>query len=146
MTTAISLAVIGITVSPLPAQADWWSRNVAPLGPAIEQGAHDTGNAIEKGAHDTGNAVEKGAHDTGNAVEKGAHDTGNAIEKGAHDTGNAVEKGAHDTGKTIEKAVQDTGKAGETVYTFGVREIQGIGDSVRDADKRLKEGKFVDTI
>ena len=102
MTTAISLAVIGITVSPLPAQADWWSRNVAPLGPAIEQGAHDTGNAIEKGAHDTG--------------------------------------------KTIEKAVQDTGKAGETVYTFGVREIQGIGDSVRDADKRLKEGKFVDTI
>ena len=113
MTTAISLAVIGITVSPLPAQADWWSRNVAPLGPAIEQGAHDTGNAIEKGAHDTGNAVEKGAHDTG---------------------------------KTIEKAVQDTGKAGETVYTFGVREIQGIGDSVRDADKRLKEGKFVDTI
>src|SRR5215472_3574660 len=68
MTTAISLAVIGITVSPLPAQADWWSRNVAPLGHAIEKGAHDTGNAIEKGAHDTGNAVEKGAHDTGNAV------------------------------------------------------------------------------
>jgi hypothetical protein len=116
------------------------------MGHAVEKGAHDTGNAIEKGAHDTGNAIEKGAHDTGNAVEKGAHDTGNAVEKGAHDTGNAVEKGAHDSGKTIEKAVQDTGKAGETVYTFGVREIQGIGDSVRDADKRLKEGKFVDTI
>jgi hypothetical protein len=121
-------------------------KGTRDTGNAIEKGTHDTGNAIEKGTHDTGNAIEKGAHDTGNAIEKGAHDTGNAIEKGTHDTGNAIEKGTHDTGKTIEKAVQDTGKAGETVYKFGVRQIEAIGDSVSDADKRLKEGKFVDAI
>lgn len=86
------------------------------------------------------------ACNTGKAVKKGAHDAGKAVEKGAHDTGKAVEKGAHDTGKTIEKAVQDTGKAGETVYKFGVREISGIGSSVRDADKRLREGKVIDAL
>ena len=111
-TTATSLA-IGMIALPIPAQADFWSDNVAPIG---------------------------------HAVEKGVQDTGKTIEKGTQDTGKTIEKGAQDTGKTIEKAVQDTGKAGETVYTFGVREIQGIGDSVKDADKRVKEGKFVDAI
>jgi hypothetical protein len=133
--SAAALTALALVNAPSYAHADWWSRNVAPIG-----------KAVEKGVQDTGNAVEKGVHDTGNAVEKGVHDTGNAVEKGVHDTGNAVEKGVQDTGKTIEKAVQDTGKAGETVYKFGVRQIESIGASVRDADKRLKEGKFVDAL
>jgi hypothetical protein len=121
-TTAISF-VIGAALS-LPAQADFWSDNVAPIG----------------------HALDKAKNDAGKTIEKGAHDTGNTLEKGTHDVGKTLEKGTHDAGKTIEKAVQDTGKAGETVYTFGLREIRGIGDSVTDADKRLREGKFVDAI
>ena len=144
-TTAIGLFATGLAVS-TPVQADWWSRNVAPIGHALDKAKNDTGKAIEKGTQDTGKAIEKGTQDTGKAIEKGTQDTGKAIEKGTQDTGKAIEKGTQDTGKTIEKAVQDTGKAGETVYTFGVREIQGIGDSVSDADKRLKEGKFVDAV
>jgi hypothetical protein len=126
---------IGSAVSPIPVQADWWSRNVAPAG-----------HKLDKAKNNVGKTIEKAAHDTGKTIEKAAHDTGKTIEKAAHDTGKTIEKGAHDTGKTIEKAVQDTGKGGETVYKFGVREIEAIGASVRDADKRLKEGKFVDAI
>ncbi|MBY5453879.1 hypothetical protein HFO91_30340 [Rhizobium leguminosarum] len=98
-----STAIIGISN---PANADWWSRNVAPIGHAIEKGTHDAGNAIEKGAHDIGNTLEKGAHDTGDTLEKGAHDVGHSIEKGAQDTGKAAEKALHDTGYALEDAGQ----------------------------------------
>jgi vacuolar-type H+-ATPase subunit H len=137
------------------AHADFWSDNVAPIGHAIdkakndagktvEKAAQDTGKTVEKAGQDTGKTVEKAAQDTGKTVEKAAQDTGKTVEKAAQDTGKTVEKAAQDTGKTIEKAVQDTGKAGETVYKFGVREIEDIGQMVSDADRRLKEGKIVD--
>ncbi|WP_156928897.1 hypothetical protein [Bradyrhizobium sp. th.b2] len=90
--------------------------------------------------------LEKGVHNIGDTGEKALHDVGNTGEKALHDVGDTGEKALHDTGKTIEKAVQDTGKAGETVYKFGVREIEGIGQMVSDADRRLKEGKIVDAV
>jgi hypothetical protein len=133
--SAAALTAFALVNAPSYAHADWWSRNIAPIG-----------KTVEKAAHDTGKTAEKAAQDTGTTVEKAAHDTGKTVEKAAQDTGTTVEKAAHDTGKTIEKAVQDTGKAGETVYKFGVRQIEGIGASIRDADKRLKEGKFVDAL
>lgn len=130
-----ALTVVALVNASSYAHADWWSRNIAPIG-----------RAIDKGKNDVGKGVEKTAQDTGKTVEKAAHDTGHTFEKAAQDTGKTVEKAAQDTGKTIEKAVQDTGKAGETVYKFGVRQVESIGDSVKDADKRLREGKFVDAI
>jgi hypothetical protein len=144
--SAAALSALALVNVPSYAHADWWSRNVAPIGRAIDQGKNDAGKAVEKGVQDGGKAVEKGIQDGGKAVEKGVQDGGKAVEKGIQDGGKAVEKGVQDGGKTIEKAVQDTGKAGETVYKFGVRQIEGIGASVRDADKRLKEGKFVDAL
>lgn len=98
----LALAELMFANASLDAHADFWSRNVAPIG--------HTG------------------------------------EKALHDVGHTGEKALRDTGKTIEKAVQDTGTAGETVYKFGVREIQSIGKMASDADKRLKEGKIVDAV
>ncbi|NEI65025.1 hypothetical protein [Rhizobium leguminosarum] len=115
-------------------------------GNAVGKAANDVGKTIEKGAQDTGKTVEKGAQDAGKTVEKAVQDTGNAIEKGAQDTGKTAEKAAQDTGKTIEKAVQDTGKAGETVYKFGVREMEALGERAKDANQRISEGKFVDAV
>jgi hypothetical protein len=90
--------------------------------------------------------VVKAVQDGGKTIEKAGQDGGKTIEKAGQDGGKTIEKAVQDGGKTIEKAVQDTGKAGETVYKFGVREIEGIGASVKDADKRLKEGKVVDAL
>jgi hypothetical protein len=93
-----------------------------------------------------GKQAEKAGQDIGHTAEKAGQDIGHTAEKAGQDIGHTAEKAGQDTGKTIEKAVQDTGKAGETVYKFGIRQIEGIGESVRDADKRLREGKVVDAI
>lgn len=135
-----------VFVGSTAAHADFWSRNVAPIGKAIEKGVHDTGKTVEKAAQDTGHTVEKAAHDTGKTAEKAAQDTGHTIEKAAHDTGHTLEKAAHDTGKAVEKGTQDVGTAGETIGRFVERQIKGVGKSLSDADKRLREGKIVDAI
>ncbi len=116
------------------------------IGKQAEKAGQDVGHTAEKAAQDVGHTAEKAGQDVGHTTEKAAQDIGHTAEKAGQDTGHTAEKAAQDTGKTIEKAVQDTGKAGETVYKFGVRQIEGIGDSVRDADKRLREGKIVDAI
>jgi hypothetical protein len=108
--------------------------------------ACNVGKTIEKGAHDTGKAIEKGAHDTGKSVEKGAHDAGKTLEKAAQDTGKALEKATQDTGKTIEKAGQDVGTAGVAIARFVERELKGVGESLSAAEKRIREGKFVDAM
>jgi hypothetical protein len=110
------------------------------------KGVRGVGQEVEKGVSGVGKDIENGTDNAGKAFERALRDIGKAIEKGAQDTGKTLEKGAQDTGKTLEKAVQDTGKAGGSVYKFGVREIEDIGKSVRDADKRLGEGKIVDSI
>jgi vacuolar-type H+-ATPase subunit H len=69
------------------AHADWWSRNIAPIGHAIDKAKNDAGKTVEKAAQDTGKTVEKGAQDTGKTVEKAAQDTGKTIEKAVQDTG-----------------------------------------------------------
>jgi flagellar biosynthesis GTPase FlhF len=113
---------------------------------ATEKAAEDTRRAAEKAAEDARRAAEKAAEDTRRATEKAAEDTRRAAEKAAQDGGKTLEKAAQDTGKSIEQAVHDVGKAGETIYTFGVREIEAIGKSVDEASKRVGEGKFVDAM
>lgn len=135
-------------------------------GKTLEKAAHDTGNAVEKAAHDTGHTLEKAAQDTGNAIEKGAHDTGHTLEKAAHDTGHTLEKAAHDTGHTLEKAAHDTGKAfekagqdvawnidkgvadtldaGKAIGRYLERTVAGVGETISEADKRIRDGKIVD--
>lgn len=112
----------------------------------IEKAADDTGKAVEKAGQDTGKTIEKAVDDTGKTAEKAAHDTGKTLEKAAQDIGKTTEKAFQDTGKTIEKAVQDIGQAGETVYSFGVRQIESIGEGVGDAADRVREGKFIDAL
>jgi hypothetical protein len=126
-------------------------------GKAVEKAAHDTGKTVEKAAQDTGKTVEKAAQDAGKTVEKAAQDTGKTAEKAAQDTGKTVEKAAQDTGKTLEKAAQDTGKtyekagqdlhaAGRAIGRYAERQLRGWGDTLSDAERRVREGKIVDAI
>ncbi|MET3338656.1 hypothetical protein ABIF63_008953 [Bradyrhizobium japonicum] len=102
--------------------------NTAHGGLSPDNVAKQTAKVVQDAAATTVKAVD----DTGKTVEKSAHDGGHTLEKAAQDGGGkTIEKAAQDSGKTIEKAVQDTGKAGETVYKFGVRQIESIGDSVK---------------
>jgi hypothetical protein len=97
-------------------------------------------------ACNVGKAIETTTQNVGKAIEKGTQDAGKAIEKGTQDTGKAIEKGTQDAGKAIEKGTQDFGTAGETIGRFVEHELKGIGKTLSDADKRIREGKFVDAI
>ncbi|MET4373277.1 hypothetical protein ABIA99_005999 [Bradyrhizobium sp. LB12.1] len=99
-----------------------------------------------KAADDVGKTGEKALHDAGTTGEKALHDAGNTGEKALHDVGNTGEKALHDTGKATEQAVHDVGTAGETIGRFVERELKGLGQTVSDADKRIREGKIVDAI
>jgi hypothetical protein len=132
-------------------------KAVQDTGHAIETGTHDVGNTGQKAVQDAGHAIETGAHDAGNTGQKAVQDAGHAIETGAHDVGNTgqtavqdaghtIETGAHDTGKAVEKGVQDVGTAGQTIGRFVERQIKGVGETLSDADKRIREGKVVDAI
>ena len=43
-----------------------------------------------------------------------------------------------------EKAAQDVGTAGETIGRFVERELKGVGRTLSEADKRIREGKVGD--
>ena len=101
-------------------------------------GGLDPSNLGKQGKKAGGDVVRTGKKAAGDIVNTGV--------KAVQDTGHTGEKAFHDTGKTLETAVHDTGKAGVSVYNFGVREVQGIGKSAKNAGKRLREGKIVDAV
>jgi len=135
---------------PTTLHADFWSRNVAPIGKAIEKGAHDAGKAIEKGTQDTGKAIEKGAHDTGNAIEKGAQDTGKGLdhfgtefEKAFCDFFTAGRASQGEAGCNVNGGVGYDSDRGTYTYDPANPEQKYYGDetakSSSEADKNLKE-------
>jgi hypothetical protein len=113
---------------------------------ATEKAAQDARNAAAKAAEDAATATAKAAQDAQNAAEKAAQDGGKAVEKAAQDTGHAIEKAIQDGGKTAEKAVQDGGTAVEAIGQFVEHELKGVGQTLNDAEKRVREGKIVDAI
>lgn len=112
----------------------------------VEKAVDDTVDTLDKAVDDTLNTTVKAADDIANTADKAVDDTGRTAEKALQDTGTALEKAAQDTGKTIEEAVHDVGDAGVAVYNFGVNQVKSIGENVRSAEERLKEGKFVDAV
>ncbi|GAA0575867.1 hypothetical protein GCM10009416_13220 [Craurococcus roseus] len=115
-------------------------------GKAVERGVRDTGKAVEKAAQDTGKAVEKGVQDTGKTLEKAAQDTGKAVEKGVQDTGKTLEKAGQDVGWNVDKGFRDTVDAGKAVGRYVERTLKGYGDTLSDAERRIREGKVVDAL
>jgi hypothetical protein len=127
--SAIGLGIIGVMLS-APAKADFWSKHVAPIGHAVEKGAHDTGHAIEKAGQDTGHTVEKAAQDAGHTVEKAAQDAGHTVEKAAQDASHAIEK------------------AGQDVWQFVTSPFRAIGHFFSSLIEGVKEkiGEFLSQV
>jgi hypothetical protein len=65
--------------APIPAYADFWSRNVAPIGHTGEKALHDIGKTGEKAVQDIGKTGEKALHDIGKTGEKAGQDFGNVL-------------------------------------------------------------------
>jgi hypothetical protein len=121
---------LGATALSSQAKADFWSRNVAPIGHAIDKAKNDAGKAIEKGAQDAGKTAEKAAQDTGHTLEKGAQDTGNTLEKAVHDIGHSIEKAGQDVGKFFAAPVSSVKNYVDAKIKYFTTLIQGIIDKL----------------
>lgn len=80
----------------------------------------------------------------GRDLNRVAIDVGKTGGKAVQDAGKTGEKAFHDGIRTSEKGGQDLGRAGQTVIKFAAREVKDTGKTLADADKRIREGKFID--
>lgn len=73
-----------------------------------------------------------------------AINVGNAAVKAVDDTGKTLEKAGQDTVEASKKAEQDLVVVVQTSGRYIERQAHGVGDTVSDAAKRVREGKFID--
>lgn len=101
---------------------------------------------VQKGADDIGKNVEKGVQDAGKTAEKAIQDTGNAIEKGLHDIGNTLGKAGDDTVAQLGRSYEDVVTLAEASYHFVENQVEGYEALVKDAERRVSEGKYLDAV
>jgi hypothetical protein len=124
---------------------------------ATKKALKDTTNAADKAGDDAATAAKKAKADADKAIDKAVDDTAVAMKKALKDTINAADKAGDDTSKAAKKAGQDIGN--EIVRTpdnlernrlalnrYIEREISGVGDTLSDAERRLRQGKVVDAL
>lgn len=99
-----------------------------------------------KAGTDTREAVAKAGTDTREAIAKAGTDTREAVAKAGTDTREAIAKAGTDTRVATAKGVQDLGTAGAAIGRFVERQLKGLDKDVRDADRRVREGKIVDAL
>ena len=90
--------------------------------------------------------VHKAVKDTGNTVKKAGQDTGKTLSKAGKDLGGAATKAGSDTANEVIRAPKNLDRARLTLQRFGEREVQGVGQTLSDAEKRVRQGKFADAI
>jgi hypothetical protein len=109
----------------------------------------ETANEVSKVGGEVGNAasaVSKGADDIGTTHEKGVNDVSNTIEKAQKDVDATLKKAGRDTETTVKKAGRDVNQAAIAIGHYMERQAQGMGDTLSDAEKRMREGKFIDAV
>src|SRR5690554_4580349 len=139
----------------LPHVAYAWDPIKDVTGKSLHEHAEDVGKSLPKCGGDICGAVERVKNEAKKAVEKGIKEAGNAVD----DTVKTISTGKPhgDIAKTVVKAVDDTVKEAdrglknveEAVHAIGKfteRQLHGVGDTLSDAEKRVREGKVVDAI
>jgi hypothetical protein len=151
--SAVVPTVIGLGVAvSVPELAVAWRIELNPvkvIQNVVREGTkavQDVGKTGEKAVQDVGKTGEKAVQDVGKTGEKAVQDIGKTGEKAVQDVGKTGEKALQDVGKTGEKAVQDVGAAGQTIGRFVERELRGVGDSLSNFERRIRDGKVVDAI
>lgn len=108
--------------------------------------ADDVGKTVAKAGTDTRETIAKAGTDTRETIAKAGTDTRETIAKAGTDTREAVAKAGTDTRVAVVKGAEDLGTAGATIARYVERQLKGFGQTVRDADKRVREGKIVDAL
>jgi flavin-binding protein dodecin len=125
------------------------------IGAAAKKGAEDAANTGKKAIDDVGHTGKKAIDDTIKAGEKAGQDTANTGKKAVSDTVNSGKKAIDDILSNAQKAVDDVVwnavkgandivDAGKATGRFIEHQVQGMDESLSDAEKRFREGKIVD--
>ncbi len=111
--------------------------------------AKEIGKQLEKvdgGVGEVGGAIAKAAGDVQKTHSKAIDDVSRTIEKAGQDVDATLRKAGEDIDATLRKAGKDVNDAAIAIGHFLEREAQGVGDTLSDAEKRVREGKFIDAI
>jgi hypothetical protein len=130
-------------------------QSTATAGGFLEDAVSGVVNTAVKAVNDTANTGKKAIDDTVKTVEKAGQDAGETGKKAVDDTLNTGKKAIDDVLRNSTKAVDDVARnavksandivdAGKAVERFVEYQVQGVGDSLSDAEKRVREGKIVD--
>ncbi len=82
----------------------------------------------------------------GREIEIGVQNIGKETEIFVENLGKNIEKAVQDVGNNGGKAVNDLGEAVEAAVNFAEHQIESWGDTLKDAEKRVREGKIIDAV
>ncbi|HNP84109.1 MAG TPA: hypothetical protein PKN47_21795 [Nitrospira sp.] len=82
----------------------------------------------------------------GEKVEKASGDVQSTHSKAIEDVSKTFDKATKDVDATLRKAGKDVNDASIAIGKYIERQVQGTGETISSADKRIREGKFVDAI
>jgi vacuolar-type H+-ATPase subunit H len=111
LATASTLGLLlGSAALSTPAYADFWSRNVAPIGHAIDKAKNDVGHTVEKAVDDTGHTLETAGQQAGRVLaspfKEAAKDAGKEVSR------DAINQAKEESKKIIEDA---SGRANDII-------------------------------
>jgi len=127
-------------------------KNIEKQG---KKAVKDIGKTGEKAIQDIGKTGEKALHDTGNFLDKTGREIGNAgrdIDRWARtgkcggDICDTVGKAIKDTEAEGKRTIENVEEAGVAAAKFTERQVQGVGKTLSDAEKRIREGKVIDAV
>lgn len=111
-----------------------------------EKLGQDTLTTIRKAGGDTVKTLQKAGGDTVATLQKASGDTVNTFVKAGNDTTATYIKGWKDTAAQTKRSFQDTVDAGTAATNYASNQVKAYQSSVGNAEKRLREGKVVDSM
>jgi hypothetical protein len=135
------------TAVPLPPviqrEVDKWGKDV---NRAVDKFGKDTLTTIQKAGGDTVRTLETARGDTIATFQKAGDDSVKTITKTAGDATATYVKAWRDTGEQAKISFNDAADAGKAAARYVENQAKAQKDAVRNAEKRVREGKIVDSM
>jgi vacuolar-type H+-ATPase subunit H len=123
----------------------------------LQKAKEDSLRAVAKAERDTAHTLQKAKEDTLRAAAKAERDAAHALQKAKEDSLRAAAKAERDAARTIEQAKRDTinetkrasynlNDLSLSVGHYLENTLHSTGDSLANAEQRVREGKIVDAI
>jgi predicted hotdog family 3-hydroxylacyl-ACP dehydratase len=112
----------------------------------LEKLGNDTLTTFKKAGGDTVRTLQKAGGDTFATIQNAGDDSITTIYNAAGDATATYVKAWRDIGEQGKRSFKDVVDAGQAVYHFTENEATAKRDAINSAEKRLREGKVVDSM